>query len=121
MIKKGKHTVQWTYVIVILTVKKFLELLTKKNCKRKNQIKFKIGILITRKGNKLYVKWEDYNNHCVKSIRTQSFFWSVFSCIWTEYGKILRISPYSVQMLENTDQRKLPIWTFLPAVNSTNS
>ena len=31
-------------------------------------------------------------------------FWSIFSRIWTEYGKILRISLYSVRMLENTDQ-----------------
>ena len=31
-------------------------------------------------------------------------FWSVFSRIWTEYGETLRISPYSVRMLENTDQ-----------------
>ena len=33
------------------------------------------------------------------------FFWFVFSRIWTEYGKILLISPYSVQMRENTDQK----------------
>ena len=33
------------------------------------------------------------------------FFWSVFSCIRTEYGNILRISPYSVRMQENTDQK----------------
>ena len=26
--------------------------------------------------------------HCVKSVQIQSFFWSVFSCIWTEYRKI---------------------------------
>ena len=31
-------------------------------------------------------------------------FWSFFSCIWTEYGKIVRISPYSVRMRENMDQ-----------------
>ena len=31
-------------------------------------------------------------------------FWSVFSRIWTEYGEILRISPYSVRMRENMDQ-----------------
>ena len=43
-----------------------------------------------------------------------SFFWSVFSRIWAEYGKILRIfpcsvriSPYSVRMRVNTDQKKL--------------
>ena len=30
--------------------------------------------------------------------------WSVFSRIGTECGEILHISPYSVQMRENTDQ-----------------
>ena len=30
-------------------------------------------------------------------------FWSAFSRIWTEYGEILRISPYSVRMRKNTD------------------
>ena len=33
------------------------------------------------------------------------FFWSVFSRIRTEYGEILRISPYSVRMRENRDQK----------------
>ena len=33
------------------------------------------------------------------------FFWSVFSRIRTEYGKIRSISPYSVQIRENTDQK----------------
>ena len=35
-------------------------------------------------------------------------FWSVFSRIWTEYGKIQSISPYSVRLQESTDQ-KTPI------------
>ena len=26
--------------------------------------------------------------HCVECIQLPSFFWSVFSCIWTEYKKI---------------------------------
>ena len=33
------------------------------------------------------------------------FFWSVFSRIQTEYEEIRSISPYSVQMPENTDQK----------------
>ena len=37
--------------------------------------------------------------HCVKSVQVLSF-WSVFSCIQSEYRKI-----------ENTDQEKLRIWT----------
>ena len=38
------------------------------------------------------------------------FFWSVFSLLWTEYDEIRSISPYSVRMRENTNQKKLRIW-----------
>ena len=31
---------------------------------------------------------------CMKSIQMRSFFWSVFSCIQTEYGEIQSIAPY---------------------------
>ena len=41
--------------------------------------------------------------HCLKSLE---FFWSVFSRIRTEYGEMWSISPYSVRMGENTDQKK---------------
>ena len=41
----------------------------------------------------------------------RSFLWSLFSCIRTEYGDLWSKSPYSVQMQENTDQKKLRIWT----------
>ena len=47
----------------------------------------------------------------MKSVQIRSFFWSVFSRIQTEYGEIRSVSPYSVRMLENTDQKKLNIWT----------
>ena len=33
------------------------------------------------------------------------FFWYVFFRIWIEHEEILRISPYSVQMQENTDHK----------------
>ena len=47
----------------------------------------------------------------MKSVQIRSFFWSVFSGIWTEYGETRCISPYSVWMRENTDQKNLHIWT----------
>ena len=50
-------------------------------------------------------------HHCVKSVQIRSIFRFLFSCIWTEYGEIRRISPYSVRMRENTDQQILRIWT----------
>ena len=49
--------------------------------------------------------------HCVKSVQIRSFFWSVFSRLRAEYGQRRRISPYSVQMQENANQKKLRIWT----------
>ena len=51
-----------------------------------------------------------YHDHCVNSFQIRSYFWSVFSCIWTKYGDLLRKSPYSVQIQENKDQKKLRIW-----------
>ena len=42
--------------------------------------------------------------HCVKKCPYSELFWSVFSCIQTECGDILRISLYSVRMRENVDQ-----------------
>ena len=47
------------------------------------------------------------------------FFWSVFSRIWIEYGEIECISPYSVRMRENTDQKKLGIWTLFTQCHLT--
>ena len=51
--------------------------------------------------------------HCVKSVHIQSFFWSVFSRIRTGCGGLWRKSLYSVWIRENTDQKKLCIWTLL--------
>ena len=48
---------------------------------------------------------------CVKSVQIRSFSWSVFSRIRTESGEINRISPDSVRLRKNTDQKKLRIWT----------
>ena len=39
--------------------------------------------------------------------------WSAFSHIWTKYGWILRISPYSDRMRENTDQNNSNYGRFL--------
>ena len=46
-------------------------------------------------------------------------FWSVFSRIWSEYGEILRISPSSVRMRENMDQKNSEHRHFSRSVNIT--
>ena len=43
--------------------------------------------------------------HCVESVQIQSCFWSVFFRIRSEYGEIRSISPYSLRLRENTDQK----------------
>ena len=46
--------------------------------------------------------------HCVKSVQIGSFFWSLFSRIWTKYRDLRSKSPYSFRILENADQKKTP-------------
>ena len=49
------------------------------------------------------------------------FFWSVFSRIWSEYGEILRISPHSVRMRENTDQNNSKYGHFSRSISNNIS
>ena len=44
-------------------------------------------------------------------------FWFAFYRIWTEYGEILRISLYSVQMRENAEQNKFE-YTFYAVIST---
>ena len=46
------------------------------------------------------------------------FFWSVFSRISTKYREILCISPYSLQMRENTDQENTEYGHFSRGLSS---
>ena len=48
--------------------------------------------------------------HCMKSVHIRRFFWSVFSCIRTQYRDLLCKSPYSVRIQENAGQKKSCIW-----------
>ena len=68
---------------------------------------------------KIFVVLSQGIKHCVKSVQIQSYFWCAFSCTRTEYGDLLRISPYSIRVQENTDLKKLPIWTLFKQWNNT--
>ena len=64
IIKKVKNTVPWTYVVKDLNEKKVVGTFYEKEFqkKKKNQKEFRIGRVIKRKDDKLYVKWKGYNN-----------------------------------------------------------
>ena len=47
---------------MIVKGKKLFECFMKKNCKKTNQKELRIEKVIKSKGDKLYVKWKDYDN-----------------------------------------------------------
>ena len=62
--------------------------------------------------------WRIKESHTLlKKSPYSGLFWSAFSRIRTEYGEILRISPYSVRMRENVDQNNSEYGHFLRSVN----
>ena len=62
VIKKVKNTVPWTYVINDLNGEEITGTFYEKELQKTNQEEFRIGKVIRRKGDKLYVKWKGYDN-----------------------------------------------------------
>ena len=58
------------------------------------------------------VEWISCKCHYVTSVQIQEFFWSVFSCIWTERADLLFLCPYPVWVWENTDQKNFELGYF---------
>ena len=62
VIKKVKNTVPWTYVINDLNGEEIIGTFYENELQKKNQEEFRIEKAIKRKGDKLYVKWKEYDN-----------------------------------------------------------
>ena len=67
------------------------------------KIKFKIFEFVINSRLKTFLCFKRL--HCVKSVQIRSYFWFVFSYIRTEYGDLLRKSPYLVRIQENTNHK----------------
>ena len=52
----------WTYVIRDLNGEEIIGTFYEKELQKTNQKEFRVEKVIKRKGNKLYVKWKDYDN-----------------------------------------------------------
>ena len=52
----------WTYVIRGLNGEEIIGTFYEKELQKTNQKEFRVEKVIKRKGNKLYVKWKDYDN-----------------------------------------------------------
>ena len=62
VIKKIKNTVPWTYVINDLNGKEIFGTFYENELQGTKLNEFRIEKVIKRKGNKLYVKWKDYDH-----------------------------------------------------------
>ena len=62
IIKKIKNTVPWTYVINDLNGEEIIGTFYEKELKKTDQKEFRIEKIFKKKGDKLYVKWQGYNN-----------------------------------------------------------
>ena len=62
VIKEIKNTILWIYVINDLNGEKIIGKFYEKELQKTNQEVFRIEKVIKKKGNKLYVKWEGYDN-----------------------------------------------------------
>ena len=104
-----KSTEKWNIGLIWVNAEKFLQLDT----------------ISTSKNKELHCYNYDYfevDKHTLrKKCLYSELFWSVFSRIRTEYGEIRSISPYSVQMLETTDQSNSEYGHFLRNVVMINA
>ena len=62
VIKKVKNTVPWTYVINDLNCEEITGTFYAKELQKTNQEEFRIEKVIKRKGDKIYVKWKEYDS-----------------------------------------------------------
>ena len=62
VIKKTKNTLPWTYVINDLNGEEIIGTFYGKELQGTNQQEYRIEKIIKKKGDKLYVKWKDYDN-----------------------------------------------------------
>ena len=62
VVNKIKNTVPWTYVINDLNGEKISGSFYEKELQKTNQKEFRIKKVLKRRGDKLYVKWKQYDN-----------------------------------------------------------
>ena len=84
VVSKIKNTVPWIYVISDLNGEKIIRTFYGKERQKTNQQEFRIEKVLKRKGDKLYVKWKDYDNLFNSWIDKKDllrFYWLQFHCI----------------------------------------
>ena len=62
VVKKVENTIPWIYVISDLNRENIVGTFYKNELQTTNQKEFKLEKVIKRKGNELYVKWNDYDS-----------------------------------------------------------
>ena len=74
-LKKLKKNVPWTIVISDLNGEKIVGTFYEKEQQKTIQKEFRVERVMKRKGNKLYVKWQGYNNFLNSWIDKKDVLW----------------------------------------------
>ena len=64
----------WIHVISDLNGEKIMEMFYEKELQKTNQETFRIEKVITRKGDKLYVKWKGYDNFLIAGLMKKTLY-----------------------------------------------
>ena len=73
VINKIKNTVPWTYAISDLNGEEITGSFYEKELQKTSQEKFRIEKVLKRKGDKLHVKWNGYNNYLIVGLIKNTF------------------------------------------------
>ena len=81
-ISKIKNTVPWTYVINDLNGEEIIGAFYEKELQKTNQKEFRIEKVLTKKDDKLYIKWKGYDNSFNSWIDTKDL---VYYCTFSSH------------------------------------
>ena len=73
VVSKIKNTVPWTYVVSDLNGEEITGSFYEKELQKTSQEKFRIEKVLKRKGDKLHVKWNGYNNYLIVGLIKNTF------------------------------------------------
>ena len=62
VVSKIKNTIQWTYIINDLNGEKIIGTFYEKELHKTNEKECRIGKVVKKKSDKLYVKWKGYDS-----------------------------------------------------------
>ena len=87
-----KSTAPWTYAIIDLNVEKIIWTFYEKELQKTNQKEFRIEKIIKKKGDKLYVKWNGYDNSINSRIDKKGIVNWIYKKLYEPFGGAINVT-----------------------------